>query len=482
MQSPANYLAIDLGASGGRAILVRFDGLTFSPTEVHRFENKPLQSGGGLFWDVATLFEEIKTGLRRCSEQGHHLSSIAIDTWGVDFALLAPSGELLDRPRHYRDPRNAPAMEQALQLVPREQIYESTGIQFMPLNTLFQLFAAARAPERLLDSASDLLFIPDLFNYWLTIEQRCEYTHATTTQIYNPVKKTWDEDIIETVGLPLDIFPQVVQPGTILGSMKNINVTTPASHDTGSAVAAVPTKAKEFCYISSGTWSLLGTELASPVINDKVYEQNFTNEGGVGGTTRLLRNLPGLWFEQELLREWVSKGAAVNYDDMQTMASVSVPFKSFIDPWDASFLAPGEMTPRIVQFCRSTGQHEPMSMGEHIRCVYDSLAVLYRHALKQLESITGTEYTYIHVIGGGSRNKVMNQFTADATGRTVIAGPVEATALGNAIMQLRGIGILTDVWEARELLKETLDLEYYHSQSGADWDTAYTRFMELIPQ
>jgi rhamnulokinase len=300
--------------------------------------------------------------------------------------------------------------------------------------------------------------------------------------MYNPAKNTWDIDIIHAVGLPENIFPPIAQPGTILGVMKNANVTAPACHDTGSAVAAVPTKSRDFCYISSGTWSLLGTEIQSPIINDKTYKLNFTNEGGVEGSTRLLRNLPGLWFEQELLREWVSKGEAVTHDDMQTMASVSEPFRSLIDPWDPSFLAPGEMTPRIIQYCRSTNQNEPMSMGQHIRCVYDSLAVLYRYALGQLESITGKEYNYIYMIGGGSRNRLLNQFTSDATGRTVIAGPVEATALGNAIMQLKGIGLLRDVWEARKVLSETLELEMYHPQPSADWDSAYTRFMGLIQQ
>jgi rhamnulokinase len=473
-----HVIAVDLGASNGRVMKVEY-GDGFKLEEVHRFPNKPVTKSGRLSWNIQQLWRETIKGVEWAIDGAQ---SIGIDSWGVDFGLLDPQGTLIENPVHYRDSRTEGLMEWVFERMDRREIFNRTGIQFLPLNTLYQLASLKKGRRNTLKKAETYLGFPDLFNYWLTGVKNCEYTHATTTQMYNPVKKTWDTDIIDAVGLSVDMFPDVVQPGTILGAMKNVNVTTPASHDTGSAVAAVPTKAKDFCYISSGTWSLLGTEVASPVINDKVYDLNFTNEGGVDGSTRLLRNLPGLWFEQELLREWVSKGAAVNYDDMQKMAAVSEPFTSFIDPWDASFLAPGDMTPRIVQYCKSTGQHEPMSMGEHIRCVYDSLAVLYRHALKQLESITGTEYSFIHVIGGGSRNRVMNQFTADATDRTVIAGPVEATALGNAIMQLRGIGMLTDVLEARELLKETLELEYYHPQSGADWDTAYTRFMELIPQ
>jgi sugar (pentulose or hexulose) kinase len=371
-------------------------------------------------------------------------------------------------------------MEWVFKKIDRREIFDRTGIQFLPLNTIYQLASLTRRRKQTLKKATTYLGFPDLFNYWLTGSKRCEFTHATTTQMYNPAEKSWDIDIIQALGLPENIFPPIVQPGTILGVMKNANVIAPACHDTGSAIAAVPTKSKDFCYISTGTWSLLGTEIQSPIINDKTYELNFTNEGGIEGTTRLLRNLPGLWFEQELLREWVSKGEAVTHEDMQTMASVSEAFRSFIDPWDLSFLTPGEMTPRIVKFCRSTNQPEPMSMGQHIRCVYDSLALLYRYALDQLESITGMEYKYIYMIGGGSRNRIMNQFTADSTNRTVIAGPVEATALGNAIMQLRGIGLLSDVWEARNVLSETLDLEMYHPQDGDDWDTAYTRFMGLI--
>ncbi len=473
-----HVIAVDLGASNGRVMKVEY-GDGFQLEEVHRFPNTPVEKSGRIQWNIQQLWRETIKGIEWAMDGAQ---SIGIDSWGVDFGLLDTQGTLIEDPFHYRDPRTEDMMEWVFEKMDRREIFDRTGIQFLPLNTLYQLASLARRRKRTLKKATTYLGFPDLFNYWLTGVKRCEVTHATTTQMYNPAEKTWDIEIIQAVGLPEDIFPPIAQPGTILGVMKNANVTAPACHDTGSAVAAVPTKSRDFCYISSGTWSLLGTEISSPIINDKTYELNFTNEGGVEGTTRLLRNLPGLWFEQELLREWVSKGEAVTHDDMQTMASLSVPFRSFIDPWDASFLAPGEMTPRIVQYCRSTDQEEPMSMGQHIRCVYDSLAVLYKYALRQLESITGKEYKYIYMIGGGSRNRMMNQFTADATGRTVIAGPVEATALGNAIMQLRGIGLLKDVWEAREILSETLELKMYHPQPGADWDTAYTRFMGLIQQ
>ena len=473
-----HVIAVDLGASNGRVMKVEYsDG--FQLEEVHRFPNTPVAKSGRLSWNLQQLWRETIKGIEWAKDGAQ---SIGIDSWGVDFGLLDVQGTLIEDPVHYRDSRTDEMMDWVFERMDRREIFDRTGIQFLPLNTLYQLASLSRRRKRTIKAAKTYLGFPDLFNYWLTGEKKCEFTHATTTQMYNPVKKTWDEEIIEAVGLQVDMFSPVVQPGTILGAMKDVNVTAPACHDTGSAVAAVPTMEKDFCYISSGTWSLLGTEVRTPIINDKVYDLNFTNEGGVEGTTRLLRNLPGLWFEQELLREWIGKGANVDHEDLQTMASVTKPFMSLIDPWDASFLAPGEMTPRIVQFCRTTGQHEPISMGEHIRCVYDSLAVLYRHALQELESITGKHYDIIHVIGGGSRNRMVNQFTADATGRTVIAGPVEATALGNAIMQLRGIGMLNDVWEARRVLDETLALNVYHPKSGADWDTAYTRFTDLLHQ
>ena len=472
-----HVIAVDLGASNGRVMKVEYTGDAFGIHEVHRFPNTPVQRGGKLSWDIQQLWRETIKGVEWASEGAQ---SIGIDSWGVDFGLLDPQGNLMEDPFHYRDQRTEGMMEWVFERMGRKEIFDRTGVQFLPLNTLYQLASLVKRRKRTLNKAGGYLGFPDLFNFWLTGEQRCEMTHATTTQLFNPVKGTWDEEIIEAVGLPIDLFPPVVKPGTILGAMNKISIIAPACHDTGSAVAAVPTKAKEFCYISSGTWSLLGTEVPSPIINDAVYDLNFTNEGGVEDTTRLLRNLPGFWFQQELLREWVGKGEAVTNDDLQELAVNAEPFRCFIDPWDPSFMAPGEMTPRIVKYCRDTGQREPMSMGEHIRCVYDSLAVLYRHTLGQLESITGKTYEHIYIIGGGSQNKVMNQLTADATGRTVIAGPVEATAIGNAIMQLKGIGMLDDVWEARGVLAERLLQQFYRPQTGVDWDTAYTRFMELI--
>ena len=474
-----HVIAVDLGASNGRVMKVEYTGDAFGIEEVHRFPNTPVERGGRLTWDIQQLWRETIKGIGWANEDAQ---SIGIDSWGVDFGLLDHEGTLMEDPFHYRDQRTEGMMEWVFERMSRREIFDRTGVQFLPLNTLYQLASLVKRRKRTLNKAGAYLGFPDLFNFWLTGEKRCELTHATTTQLFNPFKGTWDDEIIEAVGLPIGIFSPIVKPGTILGAMKSVNITTPACHDTGSAVAAVPTKAREFCYISSGTWSLLGTEVASPTINDAVYDLNFTNEGGVEGTTRLLRNLPGFWFQQELLREWVGKRAAVTNDDLQEMAVNSEPFRCFIDPWDPMFMAPGDMTPRIVQYCRSTRQHEPKSMGEHIRCVYDSLAVLYRHTLGQLESITGKTYQHIHIIGGGSQNKVMNQLTADATGRTVIAGPVEATAIGNAIMQLKGIGMLDDVWEARGVLAERLIQQYYRPKTGVDWDTAYTRFMELITQ
>jgi sugar (pentulose or hexulose) kinase len=339
-----------------------------------------------------------------------------------------------------------------------------------------------RRRRAFLGNAKYYLGFPDLFNYWLTGEKRGEYTHASTTQCFNPSTQSWDADILEAISVSPDIFPQIVYPGSILGAMKHISVSVPACHDTGSAVVAVPTTETDFVYLSSGTWSLMGAETKNPVINDRVYDENFTNEAGAGMTNRLLRNLPGLWFEQELMREWASKGSPVTHEDLSKMAEGARPFRSLIDPSDTRFFTPGEMTPRIVEYCREHGMPEPQSMGEHIRCVYDSLALNYRNCLAQLEYITSKHYTVIHVLGGGSLNGFLNQLTAEVTGRNVIAGPVEAATLGNAIVQYMSLGFLRDIAEARGVLRETLELSEYAPMGGLEWENAYTRYREMIRQ
>lgn len=474
-----HVIAVDLGASTGRVIRCTYHGDEFSLDEVQRFKNVPIQRGNQIHWNIQQLWRETIKGIEWASQNA---MSIGIDTWGVDFGLLDAQGNLMEDPVHYRDPRTKGMMEWVFNHIERREIFNRTGIQFLELNTLYQLASLSRNRKRFLRKARGYLGFPDLFNYWLTGEKRAEYTHATTTQCFNPFKRAWDDDILDAVGLSVDLFPELIQPGTILGTMKNINVSIPACHDTGSAIVAVPSTDHHFVYLSSGTWSLMGTEIKKPIINDKVYKLNFTNEGGVEKTTRLLRNLPGLWFEQELMREWSGKGSPTTYDDIEKMITETRPFRSLIDPADPRFISPGDMTPRIIEYCREHNEPEPLSMAEHIQCVYDSLALNYLHCLEQLESITSKHYSTIHVIGGGSMNKYLNQHTADITGRRVLAGPVEAATLGNAVMQYMCIGLLPSVWEARSVLSETLKLMEYRPDDYLEWETAFSRFKSLINQ
>jgi len=473
-----HVIAVDLGASNGRVMKCTYDD-SFRLEEVHRFPNVPVKRGKYLHWNIQQLWRETIKGIEWASEGAQ---SIGIDSWGVDFGLLDSQGNLLEDPIHYRDPRTNGMMEWVFKRITRREIFNKTGIQFLELNTLYQLASLSRRRKALMKKAGSYLGFPDLFNYWLTGEKRAEFSHATTTQCYNPLEKRWDPDILKAIGVPVEFFPDIVYPGDILGSMKSMSVSVPACHDTGSAVVATPTTDTDFVYLSSGTWSLMGTETKETVINDEVYQQNFTNEGGAEKTNRLLRNLPGLWFEQELLREWTSKGSRVTYDDLNQLAEGTEPFRSIINPADPRFMAPGDMTSRIIEYCREHGEPQPMSMGEHIRCVYDSLAFSYRLGLEQLESITGKHYHLINVIGGGSLNKFLNQHTSDITQRKLVAGPVEAAALGNAIVQYKCIGLLRDISEAREVLKETLELPVYYPTDGLEWENAYNRYLELIKQ
>jgi len=470
-------IAVDLGASQGRVMAAAYTGDGFRLEEVHRFPNEPVRRGRHLCWNVKRLWQEAVKGVEWAREGA---SSVGIDTWGVDYGLLDKKGNILGDPVHYRDPRTRGLMEWVFKRMPRREIFERTGVQFLELNTLYQLASLVKTRSRLLRRADTYLGIPDLFNYWFTGERRAEFTHATTTQMFNPVEMRWDEDILEAVKIPVDIFPEVVRPGELIGESLGLRVCAPACHDTGSAVAAVPTRVEDFLYISSGTWSLLGTEVKEPAISDAVYRNNFTNEGGAEDTFRLLRNLPGLWFEQELLREWRMKGSLVGYDELYEAAEKAPPFTSLIDPNDPIFHDPGDMTPRIGRYCAETGQEAPMSIGEHIRCIYESLALSYRHAFGQLEEIIGGRSRVIHVIGGGSLNRVLNQMTSDSTGVQVVAGPVEATALGNAVVQLVSLGELGSVSDAREELSESLGLQVYSPGMTGDWDEAYMRFMDLL--
>ncbi|MDW8131201.1 MAG: rhamnulokinase family protein, partial [Bryobacterales bacterium] len=427
-----HYLAFDLGAESGRAMLGTIGDDKLVLEELHRFPNIPVRLPTGLYWDTLRLFHEILQGLAAaCRGRKLKLAGIGVDTWGVDFALLGADGALVDNPRHYRDARNNGMLERTFAVIPREEIFAQTGVQFMQLNTLYQLHAMKLAKSPALEVARTFLMMPDLFNYWLTGIARCELTDASTTQFYNPVKKRWAFELLERLGLPTAILPEIVMPGTLLGPLLphvaeetgagDAPVYATCCHDTASAVAAVPAEGDGWCYISSGTWSLMGVELAEPVINPASLELNFTNEIGAAGTIRFLKNIAGMWLLQECRRAWALEGREYSYEELAQLASAAPPFAAVIDP-DA-FLEPGRMPEKIAEFCRRTGQQPPEPPGTMCRSILESLALRYRQVLESLESLLGRRLERIHIVGGGSRNRVLNQFVADATGRPVIAGP-----------------------------------------------------------
>ncbi|HHX44094.1 MAG TPA: rhamnulokinase [Chloroflexi bacterium] len=489
MAQTIDYLAFDLGAESGRAIIGRFDGARLQLDTLHRFPNGPVTVGGRLYWDVLRLWAALKEGLARYRhEAGAALDGIGLDTWGVDFALLGADDALLANPRHYRDPRTEGMLEVAFARVPREEIFATTGIQFMPINTLYQLLAMRHGGDPTLDIARTLLMIPDLFTFWLTGVKACEFSNATTTQFYDPRRGAWATSLLERMDLPTAILPPVIQPGTIVGPLLpavaeevglQATVIAPACHDTGSAVAAVPAAGDDFAYISSGTWSLMGVEAPAPVITPESLAFNLTNEGGVCGTFRLLKNIMGLWLVQECRRTWAAQGRTYSYADLTAMAAASPAFGPLVEPDCHDFLAPGDMPARVRAFCTRTGQTPPETEGAIVRCALESLALKYRWVLEKLEVLTGRTLRAIHVVGGGSQNGLLCQLTADATGRPVLAGPVEATAMGNALMQALARGRIGSLAEGREVVRRSCEVTTYAPRPAAAWDDAYARFLEI---
>lgn len=473
-----HVIAVDLGASSGRVMDVSFDGKNLHLNEAHRFPNIPVQTPNKLYWDVLRLWHEITVGIGKVEQA----DSIGVDTWGVDVALLDKTGELLSNPVHYRDPRTDGAMDWVFERMPRREVFQRTGIQFMQLNGLYQLASLVRDGSPLLEYADTLLTIADLFNYWLTGSKTCEFTEVTTTQLYNPVAKDWDRDIMSAVGIPTDILTPIVQPGTKIGEYNGITVFAPACHDTGSAVVAVPTTTQNYAYLSSGTWSLLGLEIRDALITDASYEANVTNEGGYDNTYRLLKNIMGLWVVNECRDTWKRAGYDYSFDELAQMAQSAYGFKSFIEPDDRLFLSPGDMPARIVEYCEKTGQDVPTSHAEIIAVVYTSLAYKYRYVLEQLIAVSGQEVDTLHIIGGGSQNALLNQMTANAIGRTVVAGPVEATAIGNAIVQLISLGELKNMAEARKMLSESAGTTVFEPTNTRTWDRYYDRFKALMAE
>lgn len=482
--SERNYLALDLGAESGRAIVGTIASGKLSLTETHRFANRPLIKPDGIHWDVDNLWCEIKHGIA-ISGRCFRLESLALDTWGVDFALLDTCGKLLGDPFHYRDSRTDGMLAEAFQRVSRQQIFAQTGIQFMQINTLYQLLSMAIAKAPRLAAARTFLTIPDLFNHWLCGSLVCEFTNATTTQCFDPVSRAWALPVLKALGIPAHIFPAICEPGISLGALLPavaaetgadvIPVIAPACHDTGSAVVAVPAENNDFAWLSSGTWSILGAEVHQPDVSQKALAYNFTNEGGVFGTWRLSKNIMGLWLVQECKREW-----NISYDEITRLAAEARPFLAVIDPDKAAFLHPGNMAEKIRSFCRETGQPVPETRGEIIRVALESLALKYRLVLARLEELTGKRLEPVHIIGGGTQNRLLNQFTADCTGRIVVTGPIEATAIGNILMQAITMGHLESLAEARALVRRSFDVETYFPVQADGWDKAFEKLKALM--
>lgn len=475
----SDYLAIDLGAESGRAILGHLSAGKLELEELHRFPNTPVRVHDALYWDTLRLWHEIQQGISIAARE-RKLKGIGVDTWGVDFGLLGADGSLLGNPRHYRDSRTHGVLEKLFQRVPREKVFADTGTQFLWFNTLFQWYAMKLADSPALAAACRLLHMPDLFNYWLTGQAKSEITIASTSQFFDPRTLTWATGLLEKLELPTRLLGATVTPGTFLGPMRDAPhapVYATAGHDTAAAVAAVPAEdCGAWCYLSSGTWSLLGVELPTPVIDDACLSAGFTNEVGVGGTIRLLKNIAGLWLLQECRRHWASDGAEYSYAELAARAAESRPFAAIFNP-DA-FREPGDMPLRIAASCRDSGQEPPRTHGESVRSILECLALRYRQVLERLERLTNRKFENIHVVGGGSRNTLLNQFTADCTGRRVVAGPAEATAAGNVLVQAMGAGELSGLAEMRAVVRRSFAPAAFHPRPNVAWDRAYTQFLE----
>ena len=466
----SNYIAVDLGAESGRVILGSLAGGQLSLEEIRRFPNQAVQLPCGLYWDSFRLFHEIQEGLATAGrERQVKAAGIGVDTWGVDFGLTGPDGGLIDCPRHYRDPRTNTVPERLFQTVPRWEVFQQTGIQIMSINSLYQLYSLRLADSPALRDASRLLFMPDLLNYWLTGETRNEVTIASTSQFYDPRTRRFATGMLARLGIPTGILAPLIEPGCAIGpllprlaeatGLGAVPVYAVGAHDTASAVAAVPAEGDDWCYISSGTWSLMGVETAQPVISEQSYNLNYTNEAGVEGRTRLLKNIAGLWLLQECRRAWAAQGELHDYAELARMAEEAGPARAIIDPDD--FLQPGDMPSRIATWCREHSLDAPRTKGEFCRTILESLAHRYRDVLEGLESLIGRKIRVIHIVGGGSRNELLNRLVASVTGRTVIAGPVEATAAGNLLVQAIGAGEVANLEQAREIVRRSFEITTY---------------------
>lgn len=488
----ANFIAIDIGASSGRLMLGSWNGERFELTELHRFPNESVSVNGHMHWDVLRLWHEIKMGLRSYTQNHNEdLAGISVDTWGVDYGLLDKAGNLLSNPYHYRDHRMDGLVEEGFKQLSKSETYAKTGIQFMQINTIYQLYSMVKNNDPQLDLADTLLMMPDLFHYWLSGEKVVEYSDASTSQLLNAKTRTWDKELLECFNIPTRIFPDLVSPGTVIGQLQEqlvselgfdraVPIIATGSHDTANAIAAIPYLDEASVYISSGTWSLMGVEIAEPILSEQALNYNFTNEGGVENTIRFLKNIMGLWLLQESRRQWQSEGQDYSWSELLDLAEQASPFVSLIDPDAAPFLGHGDMPQAIREYCQQSKQPVPESVGAIIRCCLESLALRYRWVIEALEELTGNPITTIRIVGGGSQNKVLNQFTADACQRTVITGPVEATALGNVMMQAIATGHIKTLDAGRKAIAASVQQESFEPNANSNWDDAFVRFKALL--
>lgn len=482
-------LAFDFGASSGRAIIGCFDGDKITLEEVHRFSNDPVSVGGTVYWDVLRLFYEIKQGIIKAKIAGG-FDSIGIDTWGVDFGLIDSEGKLMENPVHYRDARTVGLVDEAFKTMPKEKLYGITGIQFMELNTLFQLISLKKYRPWMLKRADKMLFMPDLFGYMLTGKMCAEYSIASTSQLIDLDKRTWSKEILDAFGIKESVFAPLVQPGTVLGELSKevceecgvdpVPVISVCGHDTQSAITSVPCEDGDFAFLSSGTWSLFGTELDKPIVNETSMNINITNEGGFDGSTGFLKNIIGLWLIQESRRQWKREGKEYSYADLEKLALAAEPFKCFIDPDAPEFVPHGNIPERVREFCRKTGQYVPETVGEIMRCIYESLAMKYRLTFEKLRECTERDYPVIHVIGGGTKDGLLCQMTANSCDRTVKAGPIEATVMGNVAVQLMSDGSVKNIGQARKIVADSSELKTFEPKDTDKWAGAYEDFLKVV--
>jgi rhamnulokinase len=480
------YLACDLGAESGRVMLGTLSNDRVTLEEIHRFPSAVIQHEGSLRWDTDLIFASLKKGVRIALERDLPISSLSVDSWGVDYVLVGRNGEKLANPHHYRDERTDEVFPRVRQTFGDDFIFSCTGIQFMPFNTLFQLVAEQETNPALLAEAATFLTMGDYFNYLFSGEAAIEESLASTTQLYDPKQRQWSKELIARAGFPPSVFPKIVPSGTVLGNTqavlgdKSLQVIATCSHDTGAAVAAVPAESGEdWAYLSSGTWSLLGVELSAPNLSSEVLAHNFTNEAGYGGTTRFLKNIVGLWILQECRRTWATENQDYSYAWLMEQAAAAEPLRSLISPSDPRFMKPGEMPEKIVAYCRETQQPAPETPGQFTRCILESLALLYRQTVAEIESLTGRKLRRIHIVGGGSQSELLNQLSADATGLTVVAGPIEATAIGNVLVQALSLGHVESLQAARALVAQSFSVITYQPHQTEAWREAYARITHL---